>query len=128
MEIVFDTSAWIEYFIGSQKGEKVNEYLSDSKNEILTPFIVLLELSYKSEKENWSIEKYLKFIKSKSTIVGINDLFILEFGKIYNNMKKRNKDIGLADAVILTTSKLKNAQILTSDFHFHKESNAIILK
>jgi len=49
MAIVFDTYAWIEYFSATKKGEKVKEYLENS--EIITPVIVLLELSYKADKE-----------------------------------------------------------------------------
>ena len=40
MKIVFDTYAWIEYFEGTKKGEKVEEYLKN--NEIITPVIALL--------------------------------------------------------------------------------------
>ena len=67
MKIVFDTYAWIEYFEGTKKGEKVEEYLKN--NEIITPAIVLLELSYKADKENWNCKEILNFIKIYSKIV-----------------------------------------------------------
>lgn len=49
MKIIFDTYAWIEYFEGSKKGEIVKKYFE--REEILTPLVVLLELSYKADKE-----------------------------------------------------------------------------
>ena len=49
MKIVFDTFAWVEYFKGSIKGRKVEQLLKE--NEIITPLIVLLELSYLAERE-----------------------------------------------------------------------------
>lgn len=126
MKIVFDTYAWIEYFEGSKKGEIVKKYLEE--NEILTPLIVLLELSYKADKNGWDITKYLNYIKVKSKIVGVNDDFILNFGKTYNSSRLKVKDFGIADAVVLMTARLNEASILTGDAHFSKFEEAIILK
>ena len=61
MKIVFDTYAWIEYLEGTKKGKIVNDYLEN--DEIITPFIVLLELSYKADKKGWDMNKVLSFIK-----------------------------------------------------------------
>ena len=66
MKIIFDTYAWIEYFLGSNKGKEVDSYLKD--NDIITPILVIIELNYKSDKEKWDFEHILDFIKSKSTI------------------------------------------------------------
>lgn len=125
MKIIFDTYAWIEYFEGSKKGEIVKKYLE--REEILTPLIVLLELSYKADKEKWDFKKLLNFIKIKSEIVGINEEFVLSFGKTYNKMKKKIKGIGFADVIILNTTRLYDAKILTGDKHFSKIDRAIIL-
>ncbi|MEK6895823.1 MAG: PIN domain-containing protein [Nanoarchaeota archaeon] len=125
MKIVFDTYAWIEYFIGSKKGKVVADYLEN--NEIFTPLVVLLELSYKSDKEGWDLSNYLDFIKHRSNIVGINEDFVLSFGRTYNKMKKKVRDIGFVDVVILVTSLKGGAKILTGDSHFSGVENAIIL-
>ena len=125
MAIVFDTYAWIEYLSATKKGVVVKKYLEDE--EIITPAIVLLELSYKSDKEGWDFSKYLSFIKSNSKIVGINDKFILTFGKSYNNLKKQVKDIGITDIIIIHTAEMNDAQILTGDEHFKKINGAIML-
>ena len=125
MRIIFDTYAWIEYFEGSKKGEIVKKYFESE--EILTPLIVLLELSYKADKEKWDFKKLLNFIKVKSEIVGINEEFVLCFGKVYNKMKKKIKGIGFADVIILNTAILHDAKILTGDKHFSKIDRAIIL-
>ena len=69
MKIVFDTYAWIEYFEGSKKGELVSKFLEEK--DILTPSIVLLELSYKADLKKWNIKEIFNFIKVKSNIVGI---------------------------------------------------------
>ncbi len=125
MKIVFDTYAWIEYFDGTVKGKKVAELLKTE--EILTPLIVLLELSYKADKEGWNCVQVLNFVKSYSKIIGITEDFILGFGKLYNQIKKEIKEIGFADIIILNTALLNNAKILTGDQHFSKLNNSIML-
>ena len=125
MKIIFDTYAWIEYFKGSEKGKIVENYLENS--EVLTPVIVLLELSYKAESEGWNLKKHLDFIKFKSEVVGINENFVLNFGNIYNNTKKKIKGIGFVDIVILTSALMNEAKILTGDKHFSGMKEAILI-
>ena len=59
--------------------------------EVLTPSIVLLELSYKSEKEGWDFNSFFNFIKTHSKIAGMNEQFILSFGQAYNKVKSKIK-------------------------------------
>jgi|SRR3989344_1185679 len=125
MEIIFDTYAWVEYFNGTNKGIIVKKYLEEE--EILTPIIVLLELSYKADKEGWNFNKCLNFIKFNSEIVEIDEKFVLSFGNFYNKIKKQIKKIGITDVIILHTSMMKNTKILTGDEHFSKIDNVIIL-
>ncbi|MEK6897474.1 MAG: PIN domain-containing protein [Nanoarchaeota archaeon] len=125
MKIVFDTYAWIEYFNGTKKGHIVEKYLNE--NNVLTPSMVLLELSYKADKEKWDFKKFFSFIKGHSQITGLNENFILSFGGIYNKIKKQIKDIGMADVVVLQTAIINEAKILTGDKHFNKIDSAIML-
>jgi len=125
MEIVFDTYAWIEYFNATKKGEIVKEYLEN--NKIITPAIVLLELSYKANKEGWNFKKFFNFINHHSKITGIDEEFIFSFGKTYNDVRKKVKKIGITDIIIFNTALLSNAKILTGDPHFSKLKNSIML-
>lgn len=125
MKIVFDTFAWIEYFLGTKKGKVVRDYL---KEEVITPFIVLLELSYRADKEGWDLKQFLNFIKLKSRIANINEEFILDFGKLYNQTKSNVPKIGMADIIVLLTAQKENAKILTGDEHFRKISEVIFLE
>jgi len=125
MKIVFDTYAWIEYFEGTKKGNIVKDYLE--KYDVLTPIIVLLELSYKADDEGWDFNKYLNFVKVNSDIVGMNEKFVLSFGKTYNKVKKKIRKIGFADVIVLNTAILHEAKILTGDKHFEEIDEAVIL-
>lgn len=112
--------------MGTELGSMVKEKIE--KNECITSVVSLLELSYKSEKEGWNTKEYLDYIKIKSQIIGIKDSSILEFGKLYNSIRKKEKDFGFADCIILSTSIDEEAQILTKDSHFRNIKNSIILK
>ncbi len=125
MAIVFDTYAWIEFFRGTEKGKKVNQYLRN--DEVLTPSIVILELSYKSDKEGWNFKNFFNFIKANSKIVGINEEFMLSFGFFYNKIKKKIKKIGITDIIIMHTADINNAKVLTGDEHIIKSGKAVIL-
>jgi len=122
--ILIDTYAWIEYFKGSQEGKIVEEYLD---KKIITPSVVLVELSYKSVKEGWDFKKHLNFIKSKSFIMGLREDIIIKCGEIYVEQRKVNPSFGIMDAIILTTAKLEDYKILTGDRHFKGFKEAIML-
>lgn len=126
MVVVFDTFAWIDYFLDTKNAIAIENYL-DNK-DVITPSIVLLELSYKANKENWDFKKCLNFIKVKSRILGFNESFVLQFGEIYNKVKKQVKGIGLADCIILAIAILNNAKVLTGDPHFKNMENVIFLE
>ena len=70
MKTVFDTYAWIEFFEGTEKGKIVKKYLME--NKVLTPSIVILELSYKADREGWDFKKHLNFIILHSEIFGFD--------------------------------------------------------
>ncbi len=125
MKIVFDTCAWIEYFLGSEHGKIVESHLHE---EVITPFIVLLELSYRADKEGWNFKQYMNFIKIHSRITGVTEEFILKFGQTYNTIKKDVAGIGMADIIVLQTAIEENAKILTGDSHFKDIPRTIFLK
>ena len=124
MKIVFDTYAWIEFFKGTDNGKIVKKYLAEGK--VFTPSVVLLELSYKADREGWDFQKHLNFIKLNSEIVGLNENFILNFGKVYNKTRKNVRDMGIVDVVVLNTAIINDSQILTGDKHFEKIERSII--
>ena len=125
MKVVFDTHAWMEYFLGSSQGSIVERHFAE---EIITPFIVLLELGYRADQEGWNFQQHLDFIKSKSRIARVSEEFIVAFGKLYNQTKEKIKGFGLADAIVLRTAEMEHASILTGDEHFKEFPKVIFLR
>ncbi len=123
--IVMDTSAWVENLKGSNLGMAVEDYLK--KEEIMTPSIVLVELNCKSVKERWDFENILRYIKSKSLIIGMNEKVILEVGKIYHKIRKDKSSFGMIDTILLTIARDANAKVLTKDNDFRDLNEVIML-
>ncbi len=117
--------AWIEHFIGSQKGCKAERILENA-DDVYTPDIVLAEVARKYAREGIDkeiIEERLIQIEEASEIVCIDaELAAVSaacFLEIEENAKKsRLSSPGLFDAIILATGKTLGAKILTGDQHF----------
>ncbi len=115
--IVIDTSAWVEYFIGSRKGIQIESLLKPGEI-IATPVIVLIELSCKSIKEEVDFSSQLDFIKSNSIVLNIDEALVLPIAKNYIELRRKNKKLSLADAIIITIAKNQGAVLVTCDSDF----------
>ena len=122
---VIDSFAWIEYFLGSKRGEKVKEIIEN--NTSVTPTIVIAELSAKYSTEGKDFSDKLKFIKFNTNIIGLND-DIAEFaGRIKTSQRKKKKDFGMADSIIYATAIKLSAKVVTGDPHFEDIKEAILI-
>lgn len=122
---VIDSFAWIEYFLGSERGEKVREFIE--KSDCITPTIVIAELSAKYSSENKEFSDKLKFIKFNSRIAALNDEIADASGKIKFQQKKVKKDFGIADSIIYATALSYNAKVITGDQHFEDIKESIMI-
>ena len=127
MKIVLDTYAWIEYFKGSEAGKKVNQILESQENEIFTSIMSIAEISSKLIRENSDVELPYKIITNLSKIYGINLEFSKEVGILHAEMRKKIKDFGLIDSIILLTTRKLDAKILTGDHHFKGFKETILI-
>ncbi len=123
--IVADTYAWVELFIGSEKGEKAKEVLANA-DMVYTPDIVLAEIARKYLREGVGedvIIERLKLMVKCSQVVNVNFEIAMESAKAYLELKEKAKqerlrDPGLFDAIVLAVAKAYSAKVLTGDEHF----------
>ncbi|MHA1489260.1 MAG: PIN domain-containing protein [Promethearchaeota archaeon] len=124
---LFDTYAWIEYFLGSKEGKVVKQLLE--KENILTSIISIAELSDKYYREDlfneW--EGRYNFIVNKSTILPISLDIAKRVGQSKWELRNKGESVGLADSLILETAKEKNLIIVTGDPHFKDVENVRFL-
>lgn len=127
-EYLLDTYAWIEYFIGSKEGEKVNNLI---KHQIVhTSIISIAELSDKYHRENL-IDKWQRryqFIVSKSNILPCSLKIAQNSGFRKFELRKKNKSIELVDAIIIETAIQHGLIIVSGDLHFETIDNVYFLK
>ena len=127
MRFVIDAHAWIEYFIGSNTGNEVKKILESDKNKIFSSVITIAEIASITKRENRDSEqKYLDMI-NLSKIYGINEEFAKEAGILHAEIRKKIKDFGMADAIVLLTARKLSAKILTGDPHFKGFKEAILI-
>jgi len=125
VKIVIDSYAWIELFTGSADGNKVKEVLAYA-DELYTPDIVLAEVARKFFRDGFDdnfINKSLEQITATATIIYIDPKLAMDSAICYQELKKnaqKNKlnTPSLFDAILLATSRLLNAKLLTGDAHF----------
>ena len=103
--MLVDSFAWIEYFMGTEKGEKVREVV-ESNVQLYTSPIVIAEIysNSKSLRTNGKAEERERFIVERCAIIPIDEEIAIEAAKIHAEAKKTMEDFGLADAFILASA------------------------
>jgi len=122
---VVDSYAWVELFIGSNKGRIVKERLGEA-NEVYTPDIVLAELARKYRRERVEariVETRLSKISELSRVIPVDKSIALKASELDSELREKAKADGLSepslfDAIILATTKILDANIVTGDEHF----------
>ncbi len=125
MRIVVDSYAWIELFLGSPMGSRVQE-LFESAEDAFTPDSVLAELSRKYFREGVSekmVRERLVAVQGASHVVTINPDLAVHASRAYLELverakKRRLRSPSLFDGLVLGAARLKDAKVVTADPHF----------
>jgi len=120
MRYIVDSYAWLEYFMGTSAGEKVREIIDSTVHERLTPSICVAEVYAKSLRVESSERAELRrsFMRARSAVVSLTEELAVEAAKIDVEMKKTVGGIGLADSMVLATTRKRKAKVITGDEHF----------
>lgn len=111
-----DTSALIEHFVGSKRGEKVADILRKEPC-----FISILSLA---EIKVWCLRNrrdYDVFVEKANKIVSTVDVTksICESGaEITHEVQKTSRSFGLMDGMILASARSIEQKLVTGDAHF----------
>jgi len=125
-DYVFDSYAWIEYFAGTSKGKTVNKYLSEGS--VVTPSIVIAELSDKYHREGWTAwPEDLLFITARTVVFDLGLKIASEAGRLKSEVRRKNSGFGLADAIVYQTAEVLGAKVVTGDKHFNGLKRAILI-
>ena len=122
---MIDSYAWIEHFIGSEKGRKVDELLANA-DEVYTPDTVLAEIARKYLREGidlQTIDQRLNKVVEASNIICIDAKLAENAANCYLELEANAKKLkldrpSLIDAIVLATGRLLKSNVLTGDQHF----------
>ena len=125
MKIVVDTYAWIEVFLGSEKGRKVKEVLKGAER-VLTPGTVLAEVARKYVRDGATtrtVRKRLATILEASEPLDLDLDLALEAAKATTQLERSAKASGLRkpslfDGIVLASARRNDAKVITGDEHF----------
>ena len=125
MKIVIDSYAWIEHFLGTEKGQKIDNILK-SANEVYTPDTVLAEVARKFVREGIDVKtvnEWLDEIVDSSNIVCLDAKLAIEAARCYLEIeakarKSKLNHPSLLDAVVLAIGRSLDSKVLTGDQHF----------
>lgn len=122
---LIDTYAWVEYFIGSNKGKVVKKLIEQEKNA--TPECVLAELKGWAIRESLDFEELYTIVRKLSDIQCITTSDWLEAASIRSEMRKISKDFGMIDALIIAQQKRLGYKVVSGDPHFENIEDTIFL-
>ncbi len=121
-----DSFAWMEYFMGTLKGEKVKRSVDDDLQLYTSP-IVIAEIYSKSLRTDGKAEERKDFILKRCAIVLLDENIAVEAAKIHAEIKVKTPDFGLSDALMLASARSRKIKVLTGDPHFKNFDDAIML-
>ena len=112
---VVDTSAWIEWLVGSALGQQVGQAFPP-RDECIVPTIVQLELSKWLGREHREDEadEVIAYTQ-KCVVVPLDTRIALMAADVCRQYK-----LATADAIVYATAQTCHADLLTCDGHFSK--------
>lgn len=128
MYYIIDAYAWIEYFRGSKKGKKAAKIIDSSASELLTLETTLAEIKGWALRNNISFSELETIIRHNSDIEHLTSEDWLRASEIRYEIRKKIRDFGFFNAVLLAVQERIKCKILTGDPHFAKLKDVVFLK
>ena len=119
---VVDTSAWIEWLIGSPLKAQLSE-LMPNQASCIVPTIVQLELAKWLTREKGEAEADLMIAYTQKCVVtGLDTTIALSAANLHQQYK-----LATADAIVYATALHCQADLLTCDAHFKDLPHVVYL-
>ena len=125
VNVLVDSSVWIEYFAQGQKAKKAAAIIINAnKQAYKTPSIILFEVFKKIKKElnEQAANQAIAYIIDLTEIIPLNERIAVHAAE-----KSIETGLSMADSIIIATAELGNAELKTLDKHFKGMKNAEIL-
>jgi len=121
MTVIFDSSAWIEYFAASPKGARVRE-LVDGGEAKYTPAVCLLEIKAKYLREGRDPSERIDFICGASSVYGLSKEVCLQAADF-----RQKHGLHTVDTLIYSAARALKGTLYTCDRDFQKLDDVVVL-
>ncbi|TGN62345.1 type II toxin-antitoxin system VapC family toxin [Paracoccus liaowanqingii] len=123
MGVVVDTSAWIEWLIGSPTAEQIAEHLPDQA-DWLVPTMVQLELAKWLTREvgEDKADQVIAFTQVCQVVPLDTEIALAAADAC------RVHKLASADAIIFATARAQGATLLTCDAHFEELDGVMLIR
>lgn len=117
---VVDSSCWLEYFAGTEVGEKVAPIIEDLENLVI-PAIVIYEVFKKLLLETNEDKALFAVAHMKQgRVIDIDANLSIYAAKI-----GKENHLALADSIIYATTLITDSKLYTQDKHFQNQKDVI---
>lgn len=129
-----DTSAWIEFFRGTQEGEQIKDFLLPEPTEIsptITPTLVITEMrsAYVRDGKEDQFFEDLEEIRNLGNIYNILEESISIFaGEKHAKTHNRQNQISYVDCILWAIAETFEMKVLSTDRHFKDCPHAIYIQ
>lgn len=118
MKYLLDTSAWIEFLHGTEKGRVVARLVDRTPNNLLTSDASFAEIYAWALREDRDPGDAISFIRNNSELIETYTNLWVEGAHYKCVQRKKRPQFGLVDGILLAVQKLTGATIVTCDPHF----------
>ena len=115
---IVDTHAWIEYFMGSKSGIILKDLLEKENNKFISMECSLAELRGFCLRESLDFAGMYKVVKENSIILPVTIDIWLKAAETKHETRKKVKDFGLIDSILVAKQNELNCMLISGDEHF----------
>ena len=127
MIYIVDAYAWIEYFIGSKPGLIFKNLIDDKNRRFVTMECTISELKSYCLRTDTDFSKIHNILKRNSIILPVLGNHWVEAAEIRHEIRKKVKDFGLIDSILITKQNELKCVIVSGDKHFKTLKNVVYL-
>lgn len=124
---LIDTSAWVEYFRGSERGKRVKQLMEHRGNHLFVLHSTIAEFYRWCLKQRVPFESSFKVILSNATLLPIRLPDWLHAIEEQVRLRPKVAKIGVLDTLLIVKQQEHHAKIVTSDSDFRKVENVLML-
>lgn len=118
MIYIVDSHAWVEYFIGSEPGLILKRLLDNKRRKFITLECSVSELRSYCLRTGKDFNILYDALKKNSIILPVLLGHWIEAAEIRHELRKKAKDFGLIDAILVAKQNELKCGIVSGDPHF----------